>query len=587
MNKPFNDINPLTLEVVRHSLVAITDELETNLARTAFSPLIYEYKDFAVGLLDVDANVIVQGAGGLPIFLADLGGPLRDCIEVLGGLANIHPGDAILHNYAPVCGQHLNNVNLYSPVYSEGELVAFVGVRIHCADLGGKDMGSAGTDTTDIFQEGIQYRALKICKRGEIDPEIMRVVECNTRLPDIVRGDLMAQIIGCRTGEERLGELIAKFGWTTVRACIERIWSESEQLARAVVASMPDGVYVAETFLDDDGISLDVPLRVKATVTVAGEQMTIDLSEMNPQVQGPFNSGAEGGGRSAAKVAFKLVTTGSRPTDEGAFRNLNIVLPEGTFVSAGPTAPLGRWSTPLATVCDTILKACGLAVPERAIAGHHAQIAMYSISGKLPGSNRPFKHLDTAHGGWGARAGSDGFGPAKTIIHGDNRDIPIEIQEALYPLRVERYELTQDSAGAGTHRGCPGVYREYSVLSDARMTAMMERTRIAPWGIFGGCDGVPGHIEIARPTEAPFVANKITNVALPAGTRVTFRTSGGGGYGPPHKRPAELVREDVLQGLVSREKAQQAYGVVLAGADYQVDEAATRQLRCTAGAMTD
>lgn len=580
MNKPAADINPLTLEVVRHSLIAITDELETNLARTAFSPLIYEYKDFAVGLLDADANVIVQGAGGLPIFLADLGGPLKDCIDVLGGLDNIAPGDAILHNYAPVCGQHLNNVNLYSPVYSDGALVAFVGVRIHCADLGGKDMGSAGTDTTDIFQEGIQYRALKICKRGTIDPEIMRVVECNTRLPDIVRGDLMAQITACRTGEERLGELIAKFGWSTVRVCIERIWSESERLARSVVASMPDGTYVAETFLDDDGISPDVPLRVKATVTVEGEEMTIDLSEMNPQVQGPFNSGAEGGGRSAAKVAFKLVTTGARPTDEGAFRNLNIVLPEGTFVSAGPTAPLGRWSTPLATVCDTILKACGLAVPERAIAGHHAQIAMYSISGRLPGTNRPYKHLDTAHGGWGGRSDSDGFGPAKTIIHGDNRDIPIEIQEALYPLRVERYELSTDTAGAGTNRGCPGVHRDYLVLSDARMTAMMERTKVAPWGIFGGRDGVPGNIRITRPGEAPFIANKITNVALPAGTRVAFKTSGGGGYGDPLARPVAMVRDDVVQGLITRREAREVYSVLFGdGEDCPVDEAATAALR--------
>ncbi len=554
-------VDPITLEVVRHSLVAITDELETNLARTAFSPLVYEYKDFAVGLVDLEGRVIVQGVGGLPIFLADLGHPLLDCLDVWGGPEGIEPGDAILHNWAPVCGQHLNNVNLYTPVFAGKELVAFVGVRIHFADVGGKDLGSTGNDTTDIFQEGEQFRALKLCKRGRIDPEIMRVIEHNTRLPFIVRGDLIAQLSACRAGEARFGDLIGKLGWPVVRACIGRIWQESEELALEAVRAMPDGTYTAEAALDNDGINLDQPLRVKATVTIAGPRVTIDLSEMNAQVRGPFNSGRLGGGTAVAKVAFKLMTTGTRPADDGCFRNLDLVLPEGTFVSAGPNAPLGRYSTPLATVCDVIMRAFGKAAPDRAIAGHHAQVSMYNIFGRHPKTGQLFKHTDTAHGGWGGDANGDGFGPTKTILHGDNRDIPVEIQEALYPVLVECYELAPDSAGAGRHRGGLGVLRRYRILAPTSFTAMMERTKVAPWGILGGKDGRAGSITVERPGEAPMIANKTTNLALPAGTIITFRTSGGGGFGDPKERDPAAVLNDVRQGYVSAEAARADYGI--------------------------
>lgn len=554
-------IDPFDLEIIRNGIKSITDEMELNLTRTAFSPLIYEYKDYAVGILDVEGRVITQGVGGLPIFLSDLGYALKDSLEVLGGTDSIRQGDAIIHNYAPVCGQHLNNVNMYTPVFSRERLVAFVGVRIHFADIGGKDMGSSGNDTVDIFQEGIQYRALKICKNGVIDQEILRVIECNSRLPDIVRGDLMAQLAACRVGEARFSALASRFGWELVRDAVDHIWRESELLARRAVANMPDGTYSAETFLDNDGIDLDTPLRVKATVTVARDRLCIDLSEMNRQVKGPFNSGRNGGGYAVAKVAFKLLTTGTRPADDGCFRNLDIVLPEGTFVSASPNAPLGRYSTPLATVCDVILKACGDAVPEQAIAGHHAQVSMYNFFGVHPETGKLFKHTETIHGGWGATAEADGFGPSKTILHGDNRDIPVEIQEALFPLRVERYELRPDSAGAGARRGGLGVRRTYRILHDMRMTTMMERTRHSPWGIFGGADGTTGYTIVRRPGEAEFSANKTTDCILPAGTIVEFRSSGGGGYGDPKLRPPESVRQDVRQGYISAETADRDYDV--------------------------
>lgn len=557
--EPVTHLDPISAEVIRHSLRAITDELETNLTRTAFSPLIYEYKDFAVGIVAADGRLICQGPGGLPIFLADLGGPLRSVLEhhPLAGLA---PGDALITNDPAACGQHLNNVNMYLPVFFDGCPVAFVGVRAHWTDVGGMALGSSLQNiSTDIHQEGVLFPALKVCRAGVVDQDILRLITTNSRLPEMVGGDVSAQLGACRLGERRLLELEARFGWAAIRSVIAESWKRTEDLARRRIAELPDGEYDAESWLDNDGVDLDRPVSVKVRVIVHGDSVTVDLSGVSPQVRGPYNSGYNGGGLTAAKVAYKYAVIPDVPADEGCFRPLDLVLPSGTMVSARPAAPMARWNLPMSTVIDTILRAFSQAAPRNVPAGHHAAQNSFQFVGRRA-DGRPWQYHDTAHGGWGASLDADGSGPFKTLSHGDCRDLPTEIVEALYPVRIEAVELRQDSGGPGRHRGGMGLVRRCRTLAPCQLTVNFERTSCPPWGLQGGGPAQVGYVEVELPDGSVDRHTKATALPLPAGALVTLVTAGGGGHGDPLARDRDKVAADVRLGYVSAEAARREYG---------------------------
>lgn len=575
-----NGFDPFTLELIRYALQAIPEQIELDITRTAYSPLIYEYKDFAVGLVDCDGRMICQGKGGLPIFLANvLGLAVQDALEVYGR-DGIGPGDAIISNHAGTLGQHLNNVVMCTPIFAGGERpLAFMAVLVHWIDVGGRYVGSsASNDTTEIFQEGIQFRSVKLRRRGEKVPEIYRIIECNTRFPGALFGDIEAQLSGCLKGAQLFAECVGRYGTDAVAAAVAAIWQNSEAAARAAVQAIPDGVYRASSFLDNDGVDLDRPIRVEVTVTVAGDGMTVDLSGCSPELRGPFNSGAYGGGITAARTAFKYLTTPDEPANDGSFAPLSVMLPPGTFLSAGPTAALARYSSPLPTVMDTIIRALAPAMPDRIAAGHHSNMGSHRFQGAHPCGGHRFSHLDTAHGGWGASQGRDGAGPFKTLAHGDTLDVPIEAQEALYPLRVEAYALRPDSGGAGEFRGGLGIDKAYTVLAPCQLTSTFERSLCPPWGLFGGHDAATAYLEVERGGEGRTRCLKASDIAIAAGDRVYIKSGGGGGFGPPGRRAARRVAEDVRQGYVSREAAERDYAVVVTEAG-DVDEAATARLR--------
>jgi N-methylhydantoinase B len=571
----------ITIDIIRHALQSIPDQIEVDITRTAFSPLIYEYKDYAVGMVDAKGLLICQGKGGLPIFLANvLGLAAQDALEIYGE-ENIEPGDAIITNYAGKNGQHLNNVVMIDPVFDKrtNKLFAFMCVLVHWIDVGGRYVGSsASNDTTDIFQEGIQFRTVKLRSRGKPVPEIYRMIEYNTRFPAAALGDLEAQVSGCFKGRQLFEELLARYGAQTVRTSIEASWEQSEAAARSAVRAIPDGRYEAESFLDNDGITLDKPIRIPVSVTVDGDRMIVDFSKISEQVKGPFNSGMYGGGITAARTAFKYLTTPDEQTNEGSFRPLEVVLPPGKFLSAGPTAPLARYSSPLASVMDTIIAALAPAIPDRVTAGHHSNMGSHRFQGINPRTGRLFSHLDTAHGGWGASRERDGAGPFKTLAHGDTLDVPIEAQEALYPLTVDYYAFRGDSGGAGTFRGGLGADKGYTVGAPCSLTVTFERHGCPPWGLFGGKNGQPGYVEIERVGEARKTVLKITDTPLGMGDRVFIHTGSGGGYGPANERDPEAVVRDVLAGYVSSEKAKEIYGVVVDVAR-RVDKAETERVR--------
>jgi N-methylhydantoinase B len=530
------------------------------LCKAAYNMMIYEVRDYCCGLLDTECRMISQNRGGLPIFLADLGVAVEDGIR-RWGIDGFRPGDVLIMNHGEVCGQHLNNVVIYCPVFHNGEIVAFTANRAHWVDIGGARIGFGSSATTEIYAEGLQMRSLKIYEQGQRNETLWQIIEDNVRFPDSCLGDLRAQVASCQLGARRYCELLDRYGRATVEACIAAIWDQTDRAVRQAVANIPDGVYTAESLLDNDGRNLDKPLRIKVSVEVKGSTLAIDFSEMNPQTPSPINCGRSGG-IAVARVAFKCLTSPDLDVNEGCFRALDVVLPEGTMLSARPPAALGLWSIAMPTVIDTILKAMAPALPDMIPAAHKGDMGGCSFYGAREDGSR-FLLMNIFGGGWGGRPHEDGEAAAVSVCQGDVRNTPVELQEIRYPFLIETHALREDSGGAGQYRGGAGVVLGYKCLVRCQVNINFERTKIPPWGLHGGASGHSNYAVISRADGSPDEkVLKGTQIALQPGDVVTFYTAGGGGYGDPRKRAREAILSDLAEGLVSEEAARRDYGVI-------------------------
>ena len=548
-----NEAHPITVEVVRNAIVAYADEMANALSKAAYNMMIYEVRDYCCGLIDTSARMISQNRGGLPIFLADLGVAVEDGIARYG-LDGFAPGDVVVMNQGEVCGQHLNNVVVYSPCFHNGEIVGFAANRAHWVDIGGMRQGFGSFATSEIYAEGLQMRSLKIYQAGKRTETLWQIIRDNIRFPDASLGDLRAQIASCQLGARRYGELLARYGRETVEACIARIWDQAEMAARRVVEQIPDGSYTAESFLDNDGRSLDKPVRVKVTVRVAGSQLAVDFSEMNPQLPSPMNSG-KSGGIAAARVAFKALTSPDLDVNEGCFRPLNVVLPDGTMLSAKPPAALGLWSIALPTVIDTILKALAPAIPHLIPAAHKGDMGGCSFFGFRKDGSR-FLLMNIFGGGWGGRPNEDGESASVSVCQGDVRNTPVELQEIKYPVLIEKHALRRDSGGAGQFRGGLGLEITYRLLQSCKANINCDRTVDPPWGLHGGQPAATNMAIVHRAAAgSEITVLKATDIEIAAGDAVTFLTAGGGGYGDPAKRSRDAIARDIAEGLVSPQAA--------------------------------
>jgi len=557
-------IDPITLEVIRHGLVSITNQIDANIKRTAFSPYIYEYNDFAVGLTDADGRLIAQCTGGMPPFVADsVGMAVRDGLQIYGR-DRLHHGDVVLCNHAAVQGQHLNNTVMYTPIYageSRGTLIGFFAINVHWIEIGGIQ-----TNSTDIFMEGLQLRSIKLWAKGEPIEEVYRIIENNTRMPNELMGDIAAQLAGCLLGRELTAELANKYGIETFNRAVDLILDQSEAAARDFIRAMPDGVYRTETYLDNDrsGGEELVPIIVK--VIVDGDELTVDYTDIAPQAKGPINSGYYGGGQTIARVAFKYLMGADEMANEGTFRPIKLVLPQGKLISADPTAPMFMYPTPFPTVIDAVIKALEKALPARVPGGHFGTHSGVRFYGRRANGTF-FDTHDSGHGGWGACATHDGSGPYRTMAHGDTRIIPLELQESLMPFRIEEFSLREDSGGAGKFRGGMGFRKVYRILRPCLLGTNLDRTKYPPWGVQGGKPAKPGRFTLVKAGETEERSVEKENAyPLQPGDLVCVETGGGGGYGPPGERPIELIQRDLDAGYVSAAMAMTDYGVTI-GAD--------------------
>jgi N-methylhydantoinase B len=569
-------LDAVTLEVLRNALPAVANEMAADLQRTSYNMMIYEVRDYCTALLDTNGELISQNVGGVSHYVADLGVLVVDGMKRYG-CDGFKPGDVVITNHQAVAGQHLNNVVIYMPYFYKGELLMFCMVRAHWIDVGGQSTGfGAGATVADPWLEGLQLDQLKIYEEGKLNETLYRVIKDNIRFPESSLGDMKSQMAACRLAARRMDELFDKYGKETILAAISQIFDETEQKCRNVVAQLPDGIYEAEASIDDDGLIRDeeVPIRVK--ITIKGSDMIIDLSGCSAERKAAINSRTYAG----ARVAYKALTGPLDPVNEGSFRALKVVIPEGNIMMAKFPAPMSGWSAIVPTVVDTIVVALAKAMPDRVPAGHHGLLGGSVVFfGLHPKTKRRFIVQSIEGGGWGGRPFEDGESATVSVCQGDVRNGSIEGIELKCPVLVESRALRRDSCGAGRYRGGLGLDMKVRNLVEGKWN--FERTRRSkcpPWGIAGGTAGEPGGNLLKLPGEKAFKWITGANIPVPLNSLAIVRTGGGGGWGDPLERDAALVAADAAEGLISRRAAHELYGVVLRGS-MSLDESATQQLR--------
>jgi N-methylhydantoinase B len=569
-------VDPVTVEIVRNGVLAVTEEMKTNLMRTAYNMIIYEALDFTTGLFTPEGETVSIGIG-LPTFIRGMAETVKAKIRHFG-IKAMKPGDIYVTNDSYTTGSHLNHFTFTLPIFHRGTLVGFSCCMAHWLDVG----GLLGGMTTDIYSEGIQIPIVKYQDRGKVNQDLVDIIRMNVRLPPRAMGDLRAQITAVKTGERRFLELLDRYGRQAVMDSIAEIMDRAEAAARARTRTIPDGVYEAESSLDDDGVDVGKRIPIKVKVIVKGDEMTIDLTDVSKQVRGFYNS-AITTGYGCAQVAYKCVTSPTDyPINDGAFRSLKVIIPPGRIVSATRPAPMRLWMCFPMTIIDTIFKALQPAIPDRVIAGHHADLVAPSFHGFNPKTSEFFiGTFGPLGGGWGAKKTEDGVSATVCLNDGDTHNGPNEQAEAKFPILVERFELIPDSGGAGRHRGGLGISRTTRALANMVVNSQSDRSKCPPWGLEGGGDATGNNVafRVGGEWKTDFPNAKVLVAQLKTEDAWRINSGGGGGYGVPFERPAEDVAEDVRQGYVSVQAAADLYGVVVDSETFEIDRTATDKLR--------
>jgi N-methylhydantoinase B len=548
-------VDPVTLEVVRNGLAAVAEEMNATLVRTAYSPNIKERKDCSCAVFDADGEMLSQ-AENMPVHLGAMPFSVAAAVERFPP-GTLSPGDAVLVNDPFAGGAHLPDLTLVSPVFHDGEVVAFAANRAHHADVGGSTAGSVGAESTEIYEEGLRIPPVKLYEGGDPVAAVHELLFANVRTPEERRGDLRAQQAANETARERFGELVAEH--EDLDRVLEAVKDYSERRMRGAIADLPDGEYAFEDVLEDDGRGNE-DLPVRATVTVDGDEIGVDFAGTAAQTEGPVNA-VFAVTASATYYAVRCVTDPTIPPNAGCYRPVDIDAPEGSIVNPEPPAAVvgGNLETSQ-RVTDVLLGALGEAAPERAVAAGQGTMNNVTVGGTDPRVGSPYTFYETQAGGFGASAGTDGA-DAVHVHMSNTLNTPAEVLETAYPLRVERYELRPDTGGAGEHRGGLGIRRDLAVRDHrASVSLLAERHRTRPYGVAGGEPGATGAAYRLADGERERLAAKSTH-ELVDGETLSVRTPGGGGYGDPGERDPDAVRRDLRLGKISAEQAVEAYGV--------------------------
>ncbi|PTM42514.1 hydantoinase B/oxoprolinase family protein [Bosea sp. 124] len=538
------ELGPVTIEVLRNAFTATAAEMDVTVWRTSRSTIVREMLDYSTAVFDRDGYNIAQSAR-IPGHLNSMSAGLLTIVRDFLPLDRWAEGDVVITN-DPYCGgQHIPDILAYRPVYAEGQRIAIVGTLCHHLDMGGMAAGSYAATATEIFQEGLRIPPLKLVRGGVMNEDVLAMMRQNVRRPDMLMGDLQAQLASLAVGHGTMQRLAARFGPSTIVEVCRRLLDGSERAVRAMIGRIPDGRYSFEDFLDDDGI-VPEPIRIHTAIEVRGEEMTVDLSGCGKQATGPINATLASSG-SAVYYAVMAIADRDIPANAGCYRPVTVIAPDGLIVNPSHPAPVANRVAVAHRLATTMFGALHQAVPGRVPAAYYgvSYVCSFQTIGEK-GERGVLVEIEI--GGTGAYDDQDGLSAYSYGMH-NNASIPIEMIEADVPLTVTGYGLIDGSGGAGRHRGGLGLFREWRVDSPAAVfTANLERFKFQPYGLEGGEPGRAGKLYLIRNGTRESLGSKINNLPLVQGDIIRLETSGGGGYGPVDQRSATKREHDRICG---------------------------------------
>jgi N-methylhydantoinase B len=547
-------VDPVTQEIVGNALASIADEMATTIFRTAHSTVVRDGMDFSAALCDATGETVAQ-AVTVPFHLGAVPHAMACLLDKWGD--RMQPGDVFVMNDPFDGGIHLQDIFVFKPVYFDGGLIGFATTTAHHADVGGRLPGSAACDNTEIFQEGIRLPWLRLYDRGEPVETVFEVIRANVRIPRMTLGDLSAQVAATSVAERELQRVAARYGPGRLADLMTGLVEHTERLVRQEIAGWPDGSATFTDYLDSDGIeSRDV--RITATVTIDGDELTADLTDCAPMVAGALNS-TRSFIQACVYQAVRAALTVEIPNTSGAFRPIHVLTKPGTVAEVVmPGASSMRGVTGFRAL-DAIQGALAQLIPDRVGAAGEGGNTLAVFGSERPDGSR-FIFYELIVGTWGgtpAGDGNDGLtNPASLAAN-----IPVEVAESEFPIRIERYGLVPDSGGAGQHRGGLAVERVWRCLApNTSLIVRSDRSAHAPYGLQGGFPGTLSSNLLRSEDGSEKAMPSMFSTTIQAGDVFVHRTAGGGGWGDPRRRDPQRVAEDVADGKVTREAAEEQYG---------------------------
>jgi N-methylhydantoinase B len=579
-------IDQVWLKILHSQFVNICQEMAVAMMRTAYSPIFSEGLDFSFVILDDEGDLIAM-ADMNPAMLGQALFSGRWVIEDLSD-EELDLGDVVVHNDPYRGGSHMPEHLLVTPFFYRGRRRGFLGTIGHVAEIGGMAPGSFASNATEIYQEGLRLPPVKLMRRGEPARDVWRIMMANHRTPESTWGDFHAMVGALNIGIDRMHALYEQHGPDRVVDAIPALYDYAEAWMRRDIAALPDGTFSAEDCQEDDGFERR-PFFVRCELTIDGDRIVVDYSATDEQATGVINGPYVVTASATYNGLFQVIGS-EAPINAGAFRPIDIIAPAGTVVNVRhPGACVGGQTELQPRLLDLIQgKILGQIVPDRCAAACGGTSCNFLFGGVHPRTGEYYTHYNFEGIGWGGRARNDGNN-AQIVPHGNCQNTPVEVFESRFPWIHHGYRLNRDGGGPGRTRGGLGVTRTMTVEADEiTVSALCDRSRVAPWGLFGGDDGERTAFLVRRAGEDGFIAfseafgtisdTKFSNVRLKRGDTVMLRSPSGGGYGPPWERSAEMVLEDVREGFVSTDAAREQYGVVV-GDDGRLDESATLALR--------
>lgn len=575
-------IDTVTVEVVRNLLMSIAEETYGIIVRSAYSTNMKERRDVCTAVIDPDGNSVAQ-VESLAALLGSMLSVVPGIYEKFGR-ENVKPGDMFIAN-DPYHGggNHLPDIVIAAPAFVGEKLVGWIANIAHHSDIGGKVPGSTSGDADSLFQEGIRIPVIRIRENGELLPSVMDLLLDNTRVPQEREGDLTAQMSANLIGVQRIQEAYARYQDDLI-ACMSELVSYSERRVRAVVSALPDGEYEYTDYVDGCGVKYPDPLPIKVKVTVQGDDLTVDFTGTAEQIKAPINVPYPCT-KAAVFFSVKALMGDDIPANEGINRAVKIIAPKGCIVNPTEPSPIGAQIDCQQRIPDAIFGALAPVFPETVVTAGNGACTTTILAGEgAIGTDSVFIFHEVIAGGGGASSHLDGLSGVQVNMT-NTSNMPIEATEMEFTkILARKYELKEDTGGAGELRGGLGIERELEVLQDdVAYTGLGDRHKFHPWGLAGGKEGAAGAFYriAAEDGSVTQMGHKTTSLPLKKGDVIRVITPGAGGYGDPAKRAPEKVLKDVVEGKVSVEAARNEYGVavVLDGVRYHVDEPATKALR--------